>query len=433
MVYFSELKGKPVFDAGKNRLGLLADLVFADGEQYAEVTHIVYSDSEGYKRKVAFGFVKQLAEESKKIGRELGISLTTTADEITPFFLKTNDLLVSEILDKQVVDVNGAKIVRVNDVILGKVGVKFCVVAVAVGKKSFLRRLGFGILADALTGKISEKVIPWESVEPLEQKLHDLHVKTQKDKIADLHPEDIADVMEDLSHSERVLIFKSLDKRKAAEALIGADPEVQESVLKNVKMERIKDLLEDIPPDQAADILSLMNKSKSEFLLSMMRKDASSKVKSILNYPPESAAAIMSTSFIAVPSENTAQQTIELLRRIAPSSETIYHVYVVDPENHLMGVLSIRGLLTAPPEKKVGEFMKREVIHVKLSSSKEEIAKAISKYDLFVLPVVDSDNVLRGVVTADEVLAEIMPSEWRKARFTPHRIRRRGNGRQKRD
>jgi CBS domain-containing protein len=421
MVYLSELCGRPVYDSEKTLLGSLADFVFIDGEQYAEITHIVYKGRDGYKRKVAFGFVREMAEGPKKSGTQIELNLTMKEDNITTFFLKVSDLLVSDILDKQVVDVNGAKIVRVNDVILGKVGGKFCVVAVAVGKRSLLRRLG---LSSIFTKKLTEHVIPWESVEALEPKLHGLHLKVQKDRVTDLHPEDIADVMEDLTHNERALIFKSLNKRKAAEALIGSEPAVQASVLQTLKLERIKDLLEDIPTDQAADIISMMSKSKSEKILQSMRPDISSKVKNILNYPPESAAAIMGTSFITVPEDYTAQQSIELLRRIAPSSESIYHIYVVDNENRLMGYLSIRKLIIAPPESKIFDIMNKEVIYVKMSTPKEEIAKAIAKYDVFVLPVVNDDNVLKGIVTADDVLTEVMPQEWRRHKYMPPRIKK---------
>jgi magnesium transporter len=426
MVYYSEMQGRAVYDSDKCLLGSLADLVFVDGEQYAGITHLVYKGRDGYKRKVAFSFVRELIEGTKKIGHALEINLTMREEDITQFFLKPSDLLVSEIMDKQVVDVNGAKIVRVNDVLLGKVGTKFCVVAVAVGKRSLFRRMGLGSLVGR---QFTEHVIPWESVEALEPKLHGLHLKVQRDRVADLHPEDIADVMEDLSHKERALIFRSLNKKKAAEALLGSEPDVQESVLKNLKMERIKDLLEEIPSDQAADILSMMNKSKSDKLLSTMRPETCSKIKSILHYPPESAAAIMGTSFISVPEEYTAQQTIDLLRKIAPSSESIYHIYVIDAEGRLLGFLSIRRLIIAPPESRMSDIMKKDVIYVKMSTPQEDIAKAMAKYDIFVVPVVNGDSVLKGIVTADDVLTEIMPKEWRKHKYMPTRIRMRGQPR----
>ncbi|RLD16355.1 MAG: hypothetical protein DRI22_01350 [Caldiserica bacterium] len=424
MVYFSELQRKAVYDSKGRQIGQLKDLVFVDGTRYAEVTHLVYCGEDNYPKKIPFGLVSEFKEQREKGKRELTIKLDISLEKLNPFFIKESDLLVGDILDKQVVDVNGVKIVRVNDVLLGKVDGKFCVVAVAVGKRSFLRRLGLEWVLNFLPFKINEQIIPWESVERLEPKLHDIHLKIQKNRIADLHPEDIADVMEDLSHQQRVLIFKSLDKSIAARTLIEAEPEVQRSVFRDLKIQRIKDLLEDITPDQAADILSLMEPSKREAILNQMRKEQSERIRKILGYSPQSAGSFMNTSFIAVPESYTAQRTINYLRKLALSSEQIYHIYVVDKKGHLLGVLSIRGLITAPPKKKVSELMKKDVIFVTTSTTKEDVAKTIARYDLFVLPVVDENNILRGVVTADDVLDEIMPEDWRRERYRPLRLRR---------
>ncbi|MFH1834730.1 MAG: CBS domain-containing protein [Methanobacteriota archaeon] len=424
MVYFSELKGRPVFDADKKNIGVLTDLVFIHGGDYAEITHIVCVFEDKSVRKIRFSLVDELKCEKSRVSEKIIVHLNKPLSKITCFFIEDKDLILSEVVDKQVIDVNGAKIVRVNDILLGKVGGKFSVVAVAVGKKSFLKRIGLKSFANST--KLKEQIIAWESVEALEPRMHGLHLKVQKNKIADLHPEDIADVMEDLSHKERVLIFNTLDKQVAAETLIGAEPEVQQSVFRSIKVDRIKELLEDIQTDQAADILSLMDKSEVEEILGRLRADKAKAITKILNYDPESAGAIMDTSFIMIPETHTAQQTIDLLREIAPSSDKIYHIYVVDRQRRLVGILSIRGLLIAPPDEKVGEIMHREVIHVKTDTPKEDIAKTIARYDIFVIPVVSDDNVLRGVVTADDVLTEIMPDEWKRERFKPHRTKKNG-------
>lgn len=413
-----------MFDPEGKNIGPLADLVFVDGEKFADITHLICCGEDRYKKKINFSLVGKVGVKKENGGKKLEITLTAIEEQITPLTLKKTDLLVSDIIDKQVVDVNGAKVVRINDVVLGKVEDKFSIVAVAVGNVSLFRRLGLGFLTRLFPMFIHEHIIPWESVESLEPNLHDLHLKVQKAKIADMHPEDIADVMEDLSHKERELIFKNLDKKKAVRTLIGAEPRIQESVLGKMKTESIKDLLSDIPVDQAAEIIGMMTKQKAGELLSVMRPDVASKIQSILKYPVESAAAIMKTFFIAVPEDKTAQDTIDMLRKMAPSSETMYHVYVVDDKNHLVGVLSIRQLLISPPGQKVSEIMKKDVIHVHLSTLKREIAKLIAKYDLFVLPVVNKDNVICGVVTADDVLTEVMPEDWRRQRVVPHKLKK---------
>jgi flagellar motility protein MotE (MotC chaperone)/uncharacterized protein YrrD len=412
MVYFSQLKGKPVIDSQGKKIGVIKDLVFSDGMDYAQVTHLIYLSKDRYRKKIAWRFIKEIKEAPKK--EDIEIHLNTSLDDLNILFEKESDLLVSSLVDKQIVDVDGQKIVRVNDVLLGKIGDKFCVVAVCVGTRSLLRVLGIKG-GDKLAAK--EKIIPWASVETLEKDLHDLHLRYQKSKIADLHPSDIADIIEDLSHDERVLIFNSLGKKKAAKTLIEVEPDVQSSFLKNLKMARIVEILEDMPPNEAADILSLMPKRRTNSILNSMKSEKAKKIREILKYPEESAGSIMHTEFVAIPQHYTAQQTINLLRKLKPVSEKIYHLYVVDKKKHLIGVLSIRSLLTAPPKEVISNFMRTRIAKVRLNTSKKDVAHALTKYNLFALPVVDNNNVLKGIVKADEVLEEIMPKSWKKGNY----------------
>lgn len=420
MVYFNDLKNKIVFDENNAEIGILKDLVFVDGEKYAEVTHIVYLDKKKYRKKIPWDLVKELKSITEGNKTKIDIILNTPSEKLTPFFEKENESLVGNIIDKQLIDVDGFKVIRVNDVVLGKIQEKFCIVAVAVGTRSFVRRIG---LEKVIPRKFREKIISWESVEVLEPEFHSLHLKTQKSKIADLHPEDIADIMEDLSHQERILIFNTLDRKKAAETIIDAEKEVQKSLFSNLKIRRIVDLLENISHDQAADILSLMSKSKAESILKSMRQDVS-KIREILKYNPESAGAIMDTEFVTIPEDYNVQRTIKLLRKIPPPHAKIFHLYVVNKKKQLVGVLSIRQLIVSPPTRYIVDFMKKDVIYVKLHTSKQDIAKTISRYDLFVIPVVDDNHVVKGVVTADDVLTEVMPETWKRSRYKPHKIKK---------
>lgn len=411
MVDFSELKNKPVIDAGGKQTGVLKDLVFIDGEDYAEISHLIYCSEDKYQKKISWRFVKELKKD-----KDIIIELNEPLSNLHTTFVQGDEFLVGNLVDKQIVDLNGLKVVRVNDVVLGKLEGKFCIVAVSVGTKSLVKRLGFRKIVEFIP-RIKEHIIPWQSVEPLEEGLHNLHIKYQKDKIADLHPSDIADIMEDLTHKERVLIFDSLDKEKAAKTFVEAEPNVQSSFFKNLKMNRIIEILEAVSPNHAADILSLMPKKRADEILDSMQQGYAKKVREILKYPEESAGALMHTRFIAFPKDYTAQKAISLLRKIKPSSERTYHLYVVDKENRLLGVLSVRGLLTAPPGKVISKFMRKDVVKVKIYAEKDEIANAIAKYNLFELPVVDKDNVLKGVVKADDVLTELMPQSWKKRVF----------------
>jgi len=427
MVQFSQLKGSCVYDSEGACIGKLMDLVFVDGTVYAEITHLIYQDENKYKKKIPWTFVKEFKEENEHVC----INLNSAVDEITPFFMKQKEVLVGEILDKQVVDVSGVKIVRVNDILLGKVDTKFCIVAVCVGATSFVKRLGLGKFTGIASSKIKEHIIPWKSVERLEPEFHDLHLKMQKEKIADLHAEDIADIMEDLSHNQRILLFNSIDKidrKKAAKTLIKAEEGVQDTFLKSFKMTKIKELLENIPQDQAADIISLMPSEKGEEILCSMSKETASKIRRILNYFPEVIGAIMKTDFIAVPENYTAQKTINLLRKIKPPSDRIYHIYVTDKDKRLVGVLSIRGLLTANPKSKVMDYVNKKIVFVRDNDLKETAVRLMARYDIFVLPVVDKENVLRGIVKSDDMLTYYIPKKQRREKFLPLKLRNKQNG-----
>ncbi len=249
----------------------------------------------------------------------------------------------------------------------------------------------------------------------------------------DLHPEDIADIMEDLSHSQRILIFNSLDERKAAKTLIKADEGVQDSVLKSFKLAKIKDLLENIPTDHAADIIGLMPFKKGEEILKSMDKKTALKIRKILNYYPESVGSIMKTDFISVPENYNVQQTITMLRKIKPPSDRMYHLYVVDKSQHLLGVLSVRALITADPKVKIKDSMNRKIIYVRGITSKETASRLMARYDLLVLPVIDKEGILRGIIKADDVLSDYIPKRLRKEKFLPLRLRQMHNGFSKKD
>lgn len=423
MVYFSQLRNSQIYDSKNVEVGKLLDLVFLDGTTYAKITHVVYYDNERIKKKIPWGFVKEFRKDGREDDTGISIYLDSPIDAITQFFVKEKEVLLGDILDKQVIDVDGVKVVRINDIIMGKVGNDLCIVAVCVGTLSFIRRLGIPQVAKLAPSRIKEQVIPWKSIERLEKEFHDLHLKVQKNKIADLHPEDIADIMEDLTQSQRILIFDSLNTNKAAKTLIKADTHVRDSVLKTFKIEKVKELLENIPTDQAADIISLMPKAKGKQILSIMNKDISSKVRKILDYYPESIGSIMKTEFIPIPINYTAQKAIELLRKLKPQSNRIYHLYVVDKANHLVGVLSIRALLVAEPKSIVSNFMNRKVIFVKDNAHKDTAARLMARYDLLVLPVIDKEGILRGIVRADDVLDEYIPKRIKRQKFLPLKLK----------
>ena len=425
MVFYTELIHKPVIDKEGKIQGTLCDLVFIDGTEYAPITHIVYLSKDKYKKRLSWNYVEGIKQTASPDAPVFSIMLNARALELELTFIHEHDLLAHDILDKQIIDVSGVKVVRVNDLLLNKIDNKFGITGVCVGTTSFFRRLG---VKQNLLGKIvyrftAEKVIPWKSVEPLEMNKH-LHLKDSKNKIAEMHPGDIADLMEELSPKEQIIIFNRLDKKTAAKTFVEAQPEIQESFFKGLKMNRIVELLESMPPHSAADLLAILEDEKAKAILQHLQPEKAKKISELLQYPKNSAGALMRTDVFTMLDENTAAQAINSIRKVKPSADKTHVLLVVDKENHLVGTLSMRTLLNAPLRKKLKDFMKKNPIAFGLSASKEDIATAMGKYNYFMMPVVDENSKLHGMITADEVLSEIIPQSWIRRKFIVRRVKK---------
>ncbi|MBI4439638.1 magnesium transporter [Candidatus Woesearchaeota archaeon] len=424
MVYFSRLRKSPVYDSNGREIGRLKDLIFLDGKENAEITHFTHANEDKIERKIRWSLVEEIKGDKLSPNGPISLRLNSRKLDIQPFFVKDSDLRVSGLLDRQVVDVNGLKVVRINDMFLAKVTGKFSIIAVCIGPRSFFRRLGF--FPSWISNHAKEHIIPWKSVEALHYPLRDLHLRVQRQKIADLHPEDIADIMEDLNPKEATLIFNSLTKKKAARTLIELESDTQTSIIRDFKRKRIVEFLEEIPPEQAADILALFPKAKRTEILTMMDRKTAYQIGKILLYPEESAGTIMKTDFFAVPEIFTVKQTIEFIRKNPPASERLYHIYSVDAEGKLTGIVPIRRILISDQRSRISDIKKHDVIYVDTTTSHEDIAKTMSRYDLFVLPVVSKTKKMVGVVTADDVMTEIMPERWKSERHKARKIHNNG-------
>jgi magnesium transporter len=192
------------------------------------------------------------------------------------------------------------------------------------------------------------------------------------------------------------------------------EPEYQASLVEGMPDERVADVLEEMEPDEAADLLAELPKERSQDLLELMEEDEAEDVRKLLAYPEDTAGGIMTTEYAVVRPEHTAGQAIQVLRETGNEAETIFYVYVTDAEEHLMGVFSLSALIFANPDKPVQEFMHKRVISVNLIDEQNDVAQVISKYDLLAVPVVDEQNCLHGIVTADDALDKIIPTAWKK-------------------
>jgi Mg2+ transporter MgtE len=241
-----------------------------------------------------------------------------------------------------------------------------------------------------------------------------MRLKVPADMMAELHPADIAEIISDLSRSQGDDLLGSLDIEKLADTLEEVEPEFQASLVESMPDEKVADVLEEMAPDEADDLLAELPKERSEDLLELMEDDDAKDVRKLLAYPEESAGGIMTTEYISIPPDITAQDAISLLRHIAHEAETIFYVYVTDPENHLIGVFSLGDLVMADPDTPVQEFMHKRIVSVNLAESQDDVAQAIAKYDLLAIPVVDDHDHMMGIVTSDDALDKIIPTAWKK-------------------
>jgi len=233
-------------------------------------------------------------------------------------------------------------------------------------------------------------------------------------RLAKLHPADIADIVEDLGAKERQTVFETLTGDIAADTLEQMELEDQVSVIEHMDLERASDILEEMPPDEVADILTELPQEQAERLLSLMQNEEAQDVKELLAYEEHTAGGLMTTEYVAVRETLTAQECIEELRRLEPDAESIYYVFVVDEEEHLHGVLSLRDLIIAQPSTPIASIMIRDVITVRLDDGVKEVAAVLSKYNLLAVPVVDDEFRIQGLVTVDDALDAVLPESVKR-------------------
>lgn len=347
------------------------------------------------------------------------IRLRSRASDLTPVTLRPEEMrLGKNVLDKKVVDTARKKVVRVNDIELEEREGRLHVIGVEGGLRGLLRHLKSERLAErlaALVGaELPREVVPWEVLDTLETELTRAKRQAVYTKLAKLHPADIADIMEELNPSERAAILAALDEATAAEAITEAEPEVQASMVQMMEPEKAADILEEMEPDEAADILSDLPEAKAEELLESMAPEEAQEVEELLEHEEDTAGGLMTTEHVAFAPSVTVAEAIQRIRDEAKEAETIYYLYVTDPQERLLGVLSLRELILADPGRRLEQIMHTEVISVRPETGLREVAELQTKYNLLALPVVSGEGEMLGIITVDDVLNLILPMIWKK-------------------
>ncbi len=410
--YLSELLRMNVADRDGALVGRVRDIAVKLGESFPLVTKVVLR-RRGRREPLIlpWSHVRSVSTEA--------ITLTHPRGELQSAPLEEGEvLLVESVLDNQIVDVEGHRVVRVNDLKLGAVRGQVRLVAAGVGTRSLLRRLNIEGIALRLWSwfgrRPHERLISWEHVHSLDPTSQQLKLDLEREKLRRLNPADLADILGELSALDRAAVVSSLDEETAAAAMEEMEFELQQAVLDSLEDEKAADILEEIDPDDAADIVGDLPKERADQLLDLMEPEEASDVKELLKYPDETAGGLMTPEFIAVPAGMTAQEAIGYIRKAGEEAETIYYCYVLDSDKRLVGVFSLRDLIVAPPTKAIDDIMMREVISVTADAWQAETAGLIARYNLLALPVVDEEKHLLGIVTVDDAIEAVLPGRLKK-------------------
>jgi CBS domain-containing protein/sporulation protein YlmC with PRC-barrel domain len=410
MAYLSVLIGRPVVDVDCVPVGTLEDVIAATR---ADMTHpqlqAIVVRSGKQETTIPMDQVAVLLAPT--------IPLSRRKADLTPYAHTEQDLyLARDVLDKQIIDIHGVRVVRVNDLEIARVNSHFYVANVDIGRMGILRRLLPGLASRLESGGGRPRTgaaISWDHVELLPGN-QPMRLKVPGDKISELHPADLAEIISDLARPESDKLLETLDAGKVADTLEEVEPDFQARLLETMPDEKVADVLEEMAPDEAADLLAEFSQDRSKELLNLMESDEAADVRKLLTYPIDTAGGLMNTEFIAVRPNLTAGEALATLRETAGEAETIYYVYVTDAAVKLLGVVSLRELVLTDPQKPLTEFMHKRLVTVNVGDSQDEAAQAVSKYNLLAIPVVDDQGRIQGIVTADDALDKIIPTAWKK-------------------
>jgi magnesium transporter len=399
------LLGTPVTDRQGAVRGRLKDVAVATGPAAGHVTGLVLKTRDGAKI-VGVADVRQTPVGTLEL-REDAVLQALRGDENFLF-------LQQDIMDRQIIDVHGRKVVRVNDVDLqwlpNNGGEYLQVAEVEVGLRGAVRRLFKGVVPrnslENVSRRFGPKVIPWEFVDVIEvDPTRRVKLKIEHELLSQMHPSDIADILEELAPAEREAVFVSLDQEVAAEALEEVEPRLQKSLLESLDSGRVADIVEEMDPGAAADLLAELPDERSEAILEEMEPAERQEVEELLEFREDSAAGRMTTDYVQVSASASVRDAVRALREFEGDLEGITEIYLTGDKDVLEGVVPIARMLVSLPETRVSVLADSRVLSCPVDAHQNDVAELFDKYNLHALPVVNNANRLVGAIQADHVIA----------------------------
>jgi magnesium transporter len=405
MLYLSQVLGRPIVDLEGERVATLNDVIVRLGEDdHPPVAGFVAR----YRRRNFF-----LPRWRISHFGEQGVRLNSDILDLRPFMRRDGEVLLArDVLDKQLIDAAGKRVVRVNDVQIIEAAGEWRVTGADVSLAGLWRRLSPGFMR---RGRPVE-VIDWADVGYLATDAATVQLKSSRGKLARLHPVEIARLAEAFSYQQGAEIVESLDDETAAETLEEMAAARQAQILGDMDEERAADILERMSPDEAADVLGDLPEDKAEDLLNRMEDDEQSEVAELLPYEDDTAGGLMTTEFVTLPRDLTVGEALARLREMAETPNMIYYLYVVEGEASwkLVGVIALRSLILSETSLPLAHVMRTDLQVAHADDNADDVAQKIAEYNLLALPVVDEVGDILGIVTFDDAIELLLPKDWRQ-------------------
>jgi magnesium transporter len=404
-VSLTALLGTPVTDAQGHLRGRLKDIAVATGPDAGKVAGLVLKTRTGLC----------IVPSQDVMETPAGTLELRTAGAMVPLKDDGNYLyLQQDLIDRQIIDIHGRKVVRVNDVDLEWMGRGAAhllrVAEVEVGLRGAFRRIFKGVLPRAALETLSRKFgasgIPWQFVDVIEvDPARRVKLRIEYERLAEMHPSDLAEILEDLAPAQREAVFTSLDEEVAAETLEEVDPKLQKALLEKLDEERIADIVEEMDPGAAADLLAELPEEQSDAILEEMEPEERHEVEELLEFDENSAAGCMTTDFISLGMQATVAQAVQALRGFDGDPESVTEIYLLDEKRVLRGAIPLARLVMAQPETRLAVLAESRVLSAPADLRQNDLAELFDKYNLHGLPVIDTLGRMVGVVQADQVIS----------------------------
>jgi flagellar motility protein MotE (MotC chaperone)/sporulation protein YlmC with PRC-barrel domain len=404
ILYLTELLDLGVYDLKGRKLGVIRD---------AAIVPLVHPSR--VDRYLVGGGWSWLTVRHDQV-RSISLNGLHLQDEqLTPYHSDEYMLrMVRDLLDQQIIDAQGRKVVRVTDVTFRAQrengSQTLSIFEVDIGARSIFRRLFRGVLPRTwirrVQGPIPPNSIPWEWCSILEaDPQRRLRLNISSKLLEEMHPADLADIVEDLSPDDREAIFENIDSEVAAETLSEVEPDIQASILESLEAEKAAEIVEEMSPDEAADVLGELEEATSEEILDEMEPEPVTEVRELMEFHEHSAGGLMNTEFVALPRTATVADAMAALKDNKEVLESLNTIFLVDEAERLVGVVPLAKLFVASGSTALGDLAAETLLQAEVSEKQDRITEMFDKYNLLTLPVVDEEGKLAGAITADDIIS----------------------------